>query len=131
MTDDIKATLNHILETFSEGEDGGVMVGFQVLRTIAADHARLEEENKALIEELECHEEEACSVDDELELRAAEIDRLKAKVERLTGALEYYADHNNWTPVPTEDDVEMWQPPVSLDQGDKARAALSKDTDDG
>jgi glutamate-1-semialdehyde aminotransferase len=56
---------------------------------------------------------------------AAEIERLKAEVERLREALKFYADKSNWT-------NPFGCPPAIHDHGEKARAALTSQekTDD-
>ena len=95
-----------------------------------AEIDRLKEENEALSQELDHLEEEACSVDDELELRAAEIDRLKAEVKRLRSGYKILADRDaiNWNPLGDDDEV-LIDRIIGEEMGVYTRAALSKDTD--
>jgi len=55
-----------------------------------------------------------------------EIDYLNSEVQRLTNALAFYADAENWT-TPSKGFALMYDPiiaPAYLDRGERARKAL-------
>ncbi len=86
----------------------------------ALDHIDAQaEENKHL------QEVNTVIKDDQGPIVAVNI-KLQEEIERLREALDYYADRKNYEPIDDRDIEE-----VIFDCGDKARAALKPDTEEG